>query len=108
MIIGGPYNSGILAGGSHFNYEPAPAPIVARVRRLERHCADHGVPLAAAALQFPLAHPQIVSVIPGMAGRGQVEETLRLMNTAIPASFWSTLREDGLLHPDAPTPETRS
>ena len=107
IVIGGPYNSGILAGGSHFNYEPAPEPIVAKVRRLKQHCALFGVTLAAAALQFPLAHPQIVSVIPGMAGRSQVEETSRLMNTAIPAGFWSALREDGLLHPDAPTPEGR-
>lgn len=108
VIIGGPYNSGILAGGSHFNYEPAPEAILAKVRRLERHCADHGVTLAAAALQFPLAHPQIVSVIPGMAGRHQVEENTRLMSIAISAEFWSALREHGLLHPDAPTPEGRS
>jgi D-threo-aldose 1-dehydrogenase len=107
IIVGGPYNSGILAGGTHFNYEPAPQAVIAKVRRLERHCALHGVSLAAAALQFPLAHPQIVSVIPGMAGRHQVEETTRLLNAAIPAGFWSALREDGLLHPDAPTPKGR-
>jgi D-threo-aldose 1-dehydrogenase len=107
VIIGGPYNSGILAGGTHFNYEPAPEPILAKVSRLKQHCTLHGVTLAAAALQFPLAHPQIVSVIPGMAGRRQVEEASRLMNTAIPAGFWSALREDGLLHPDAPIPKGR-
>jgi len=108
IIVGGPYNSGILAGGAHFNYEPAPAPIVERVRRLEVQCARFGVPLAAAALQFPLAHPQIVSVIPGMAGRSQVEDAIRLMRIAIPAGFWIALREEGLLHPAAPTPEGRS
>lgn len=108
IVIGGPYNSGILAGGHHFNYEPAPAPIVERVRRLEAQCRRFSVPLAAAALQFPLAHPQVVSVIPGMAGRQQVEETSRLMRVGIPADFWSSLREEGLLHPGAPTPEGRS
>ena len=108
IIVGGPYNSGILAGGAHFNYEPAPAPIVERVRRLEVQCARFGVPLAAAALQFPLAHPQIVSVIPGMAGRSQVEDAIRLTRIAIPAGFWIALREEGLLHPAAPTPEGRS
>ena len=108
IIIGGPYNSGILAGGLHFNYEPAPASILETVRQLEAQCEQFGVPMAAAALQFPLAHPQIVSVIPGMAGRHQVEETIRLMNTAIPAGFWSALREAGLLHRDAPTPKDRS
>src|SRR3546814_142082 len=73
VVIGGPYNSGILAqgvgGGAplHYNYEPPPAAIIARVARIEAVCAAHGVPMAAAALQFPLAHPQIASVIPGMA-----------------------------------------
>src|SRR6266702_3496677 len=72
IVVGGPYNSGILATGTrhggtlHYDYGIAPQAVVARVRRLEMHCERHGVPLAAAALQFPLAHPQVASVIPGL------------------------------------------
>jgi D-threo-aldose 1-dehydrogenase len=114
IVIGGPYNSGILAEGTkgpgprHFNYEPAPQAVVERVRRLEEVCEAHSVPLPAAALHFPLAHPQVVSVIPGMAGRAQVEATIRLANAEIPAAFWAALRAEGLLHPDAPTPKGRA
>ena len=114
IVIGGPYNSGILAEGTkgpgpyHFNYEPAPGAIIERVRRIEAVCDAFSVPLAAAALQFPLAHPQVVSVIPGMAGRAQVAATMTLIDTEIPAAFWSALRDEGLLHPAAPTPKGRS
>jgi D-threo-aldose 1-dehydrogenase len=114
IVIGGPYNSGILAEGvkgsgpHYFNYEPAPEDVLERVRRIEAVCDAFALPLAAAALQFPLAHPQVVSVIPGMAGRAQVEATRRLMNTRIPGAFWTALRGEGLLHPDAPTPKGQS
>jgi D-threo-aldose 1-dehydrogenase len=110
VIVGGPYNSGILAQGVggpgpvHYNYAPAPADIVARVARLEAVCARFGVPLAAAALQFPLAHRQVRSVIPGMASAGEVDEAVRLMQVAIPDALWTALREDDLLHAQAPTP----
>ncbi len=72
IVVGGPYNSGILAVGTntgaplYYNYEPAPQEIVEKVRRIEAVCARHGVPLAAAALQFPLAHGLVASVIPGL------------------------------------------
>jgi D-threo-aldose 1-dehydrogenase len=113
IVIGGPYNSGILAEGTkgpgphHFNYEPAPEAVIERVRRIEAVCEAFSVPLAAAALHFPLAHPQVVSVIPGVAGRAQVAATIRLANTEIPAAFWAALRAENLLHPDAPTPKGR-
>ncbi|WP_044559043.1 aldo/keto reductase [Azospirillum sp. B4] len=110
VVVGGPYNSGILVNGTrgnaplYYNYEPAPAAIVDRVRRLEAVCDRFGVPLAAAALQFPLAHPVVASVIPGMADAAQVAQTTALMDTAIPAGLWQELRAEGLLHPAAPTP----
>lgn len=110
LVIAGPYNSGILAkgvrGGSvpNFNYEPAPAAIVARVGRIEDICAAHGVPLAAAALQFPLAHPQVAAVVPGMGTVAQVDDALTLIRHPIPAAFWSDLRAAGLIRPDAPVP----
>ena len=110
VIVGGPYNSGILAQGVggegpfHYNYAPAPPDVVARVARLEAICARYDTPLAAAALQFPLAHPQVRSVIPGMASPSEVDEAVRLMQVAIPDTLWTALREDDLLHAQCPTP----
>ncbi len=110
IIVGGPYNSGILATGTrqggplHYNYEPAPAAVIERVRRLEAHCDRYHVPLAAAALQFPLAHPQIASVIPGLASRQQIGRTLTLYETPIPAELWQDLKHEGLVRADAPVP----
>ncbi|MBW8860231.1 MAG: aldo/keto reductase [Caulobacter sp.] len=107
IIVGGPFNSGILVEGArpgaHYNYGPASAEIVERVRRLEAVCLAHATPLAAAALQFPLAHPQVQSVIPGMSGPGQVRQALAWAEHAIPDALWDDLRAEGLLHPDAPT-----
>jgi len=116
VILGGPFNSGILATGVkhadsasgkvplHYNYEPAPQEIITRVAQLETVCEEFGVPLAAAALQFPVAHPQICSVLAGFASDAQVQQALVWMNTRIPAEFWQRLRECDLLHPAAPTP----
>lgn len=111
IVLGGPYNSGILAKGVrhggevHYDYQPAPAHIVQRVGAIEDVCAAHGVPLAAAALQFPLAHPQVVSVIPGMNSPRQVAEAITLMDTAIPPSLWRDLKDRGLIRADAPIPD---
>lgn len=111
LVIAGPYNSGILAKGvrhggaiPNFNYEPAPPAIVERVGAIEDICARHGVPLAAAALQFPLAHPQIASVVPGMGSVRQVDDALALMAQPIPAVLWGELRDAGLIRRDAPVP----
>lgn len=104
IVIGGPFNSGILVGKDTFNYSAAPADVVARVRRIQSVCATHGVALHRAALQFVLAHPAVVSVIPG----GQtVEETamnVGALDEAIPAAFWSDLKSAGLLSANVPTP----
>lgn len=107
VIVGGPFNSGALVettGTLHYDYGPASAQIIERVGRLRRICAAHGVPLAAAALQFPLAHPVVISVIPGMGKADQVADAVRWMATPIPAALWDDLRTDGLLREDAPTP----
>ena len=110
IVVGGPYNSGILATGTrhsgvlHYDYGVAPPAIVDRVQRLETHCERYGIPLAAAALQFPLAHPLVASVIPGLRGALQIERTLELYNTSIPGDFWRDLKNEGLLHSDAPIP----
>lgn len=110
IILGGPFNSGILVEGAnsgrvvHYNYEPAPPPIVDRVRKLEGVCADHGVPLAAAALQFPLAHPAVATVVVGMADASQVADAAQWATANIPQALWHDLKAQGLLHPAAPTP----
>lgn len=110
MVIGGPYNSGILATGTghggalYYNYAPAPAAVIERVRRLESCCAEFAIPLAAAALQFPLAHPSVVSVIPGLVSAAQIAQTGALYATEIPVEFWSALKRQDLLRSDAPCP----
>jgi len=109
VIIGGPYNSGILASGAvsgaKFNYQDAPAEIVERVRKLEEVCRRHSVPLKAAAVQFPLAHPAVASVIPGPRSAVEVEENLAQMAVPIPGDFWRDLQTDNLLPDEAPVPE---
>ena len=110
IVVGGPYNSGILAVGSktaaplYYDYEPAPSHVVEKVRRIEAVCDRHGVPLAAAALQFPLAHPLVASVIPGVDSPQRVDQTVALYRRAIPAALWQELRHQELLRPDAPLP----
>ncbi|MDE2848225.1 MAG: aldo/keto reductase [Gemmatimonadota bacterium] len=108
IIIGGPYNSGILAqgavDGAKFDYRKAPSHIVEKVRRIEAVCGRHGTPLKAAALQFPLAHPAVAAVIPGARSPEEVDENVRMFEVEIPTDFWSELREDGLIPDEAPTP----
>ena len=94
IILGGPYNSGILAGGEHYNYETAPPEIVAGKKRLETLCAEHGVPLKAAALQFPLRHPAIACVVAGARTASEARENCEMMAHTIPRRFWDALTEE--------------
>jgi D-threo-aldose 1-dehydrogenase len=107
-VIGGPLNSGILARGAHgggaFDYGQAPPAVVARVEALDAVCRRFEVPLVAAALQFPGAHPVVVSVIPGPQTIAELNANLASLATPIPGELWAALRDEGLLHPDAPTP----
>ncbi len=108
IVIGGPFNSGILATGArpgaHFNYLPAPDDILTRVGRIEAVCERHGVPLVAAALQFPVAHPAVVSVIPGAVTPEEIESGRKAMEAPIPPVLWEELKHEGLLRSDAPVP----
>ena len=104
IVVGGPLNSGILAGRDTWNYRTAPAEVVARVDAIRAVCDSHGVPLAAAALQFPLAHPAVAAIIPGPRNADEFRVNLDLFQHAIPAALWQDLRQAGLLHPEAPTP----
>ncbi|MDH3659873.1 MAG: aldo/keto reductase [Alphaproteobacteria bacterium] len=104
VVIGGPFNSGILVGGKTWNYAEAPSDIVERVTGIKRVCVAHGIPLPAAALQFPLAHPVVSSVIPGTRNQHEQRELLSWWKTEIPSGLWDDLRSENLLDQAAPTP----
>jgi len=108
IIVGGPFNSGILATGAvegaRYDYAPAPPDILERVRRIEKVCRAHGVKLIEAALQFVLGHPAVKTVIPGANAPDQIRANLRLLEAKIPLSLWSDLKAEGLLRSDAPVP----
>jgi D-threo-aldose 1-dehydrogenase len=104
IVIGGPLNSGILAGRVTWNYRTAPPEIVARVDAIKAVCDSHRVPLAAAALQFPLAHSAVAAIIPGPRDVDEFHANLKLLRHPIPARLWADLRDAGSLHPEAPTP----
>lgn len=108
MIVGGPFNSGLLAGaeapGTTYDYDTVPAPVLARARALYAVAARHGVDVGAAALQFPLAHPAVVSVIPGARSADEVAMNVARMRAPIPAAFWAECVDAGLIDSAAPLP----
>jgi len=108
IILGGPFNSGILATGpiegARYDYAPAPPDVLEQVRRIEAVCRAHNVKLIEAALHFVLAHPAVKTVIPGANAPDQIAANIRLLDAKIPASLWSDLKSEGLLRPDAPVP----
>lgn len=106
IVVGGPYNSGILATGARpgafYNYDPAPRAVLDRVARIEAVCAAHGVRLVDAAFQFPLRHPAVVSVIPGGQGLDEMAGNLAAAAAQIPQALWDDLKAQGLLRAEAP------
>ena len=108
VIVGGGFNSGILATGAvegaKYNYAPAPAEVMEKVRGMEAVCAEHDVPLAAAALQFVVAHPAIPTFMAGTRTVEQLRANLDWFSRPIPSAFWAELKSRGLLREDAPTP----
>jgi len=108
IILGGPYNSGILATGAvrdaWLHYEPAPRAALDKVAALEAVCRGYGVPLKAAALQFPLHHRCVATVIPGMRNSAETADNLAMLSTPIPVDLWRELKHAGLIDTSAPTP----
>ena len=108
VVVGGGFNSGILATGARpgakYNYQPAPPAIMDRTAKIEQVCAEFAVPLAAAALQFVVAHPAIPSFIAGVRNVAQLRQNLDWFSQPIPEAFWNELKRRELLRPDAPTP----
>jgi D-threo-aldose 1-dehydrogenase len=108
VVIGAVFASGILATGpiegAKYKYAPAEAEVLERTHKIETVCSRHGTPLAAAALQFPLAHPIVSAIIPGALAPEHVQQNLKLYRHVIPVDLWSELKSEGLLREDAPTP----
>jgi D-threo-aldose 1-dehydrogenase len=111
IICGGPFNSGILAAGSrkaaqsHYDYAPPPAEVLERVRALETCCDEFGVPLQAAALQFPLGSPCVSTVVAGCSSGAESRNVAAMFAHPIPAAFWRALRERRLVDPATVLPE---
>jgi D-threo-aldose 1-dehydrogenase len=108
VILGGPYNSGILTGGvkpgATHDYVAAPAQLIEKAQKIEAVCQRHGVELGAAAMQFPLFHPAVCSVIPGALAAAEVQQNIARLSAKIPVELWSELKRERLLDPTAPTP----
>jgi D-threo-aldose 1-dehydrogenase len=109
VVIGGPFNSGLLVEAAnsrvlHYDYGIAPPEITAKVRALRSICAQFEVPLPAAALRFPAAHPAVTCVLPGLGSGQQIEQTLEWRDWCIPPQLWVALREAGLISTAAPVP----
>ena len=107
VICGGVFNSGILADpgpGAHYNYRPAPPEVVERARRLQVVCERHGVPLPAAAIQFPLGHPAVASVVVGARSTTELDEDIAMFRWPVPSALWADLRREDLIAAEAPTP----
>jgi D-threo-aldose 1-dehydrogenase len=104
IVIGGPYNSGLLAGGNTFDYQKAPPDMIDKARRIRAACDAVGIDIKAAALQFCAAHPVVASVIPGARTPHEVRQNVALMQAQIPLELWAALHDEGLLPEAAPTP----
>lgn len=106
LVIGGAYNSGILATGpkpgAYYNYDPAPQEILDRVAKIQTVCEAHGTRLVDAAFQFPLQHPSVISVIPGGQGVAEMESNFRAAAAEIPPALWAAVKAEGLMRADAP------
>ena len=106
IVNGGPLNSGVLAGGAHYDYAAVPRHVTERVEALSRVCQAHRVSLPEAAIQFAGAHPAVVSVIAGAQSADEVKANAAALSHPAPAAFWQALKDQGLLDPAAPIPET--
>ncbi|MCM2292709.1 aldo/keto reductase [Allorhizobium sp. BGMRC 0089] len=102
MVIAGAFNSGLLAGNRKFNYAEAPPELLAQVEKIAATCAEQGVSMQAAALQFPLLHPASVSVVSGARNGAQMRANIGWFEEKIPASFWKTLQDKGVIAGNAP------
>lgn len=106
IIAAAPFNSGVLAGGTHFDYRQVDPATASRVDRLRQACARHDVPLAAAALQFPLLHPAVAACVAGAHSAAELAANIRHLERPIPGEFWEALRDEGSIDARVPLPMT--
>ncbi|UTR16872.1 aldo/keto reductase [Salipaludibacillus sp. LMS25] len=104
IVVGAPYGSGIIAGGSHYEYSEASSEISSTVDKLNALANAHNVNLIAAALQFSAAHPAVAAVIPGTTRPERIEQNIAALHEEIPTAFWQELRDKGFVSPEAPLP----
>ncbi|CAK8581575.1 MULTISPECIES: aldo/keto reductase [Priestia] len=104
IVVGGPYSSGVLAGGTHFEYQKASSDIMAKVEKIKAIADRHQISIKAAAVQFSLANPAVAAVIPGASRPERIAEDKAALNTVIPAAFWEEMREQKLVASYAPLP----
>ena len=111
IILGGVFNSGILATGpiknAKYNYQIAPPEVIKQVQKIEEICISHKVQLKDAAIQFVLGHPAVKTVVPGVISESQIHENTKILESKIPLSLWSDLKTAGLIRTDAPTPKEK-
>lgn len=105
IVVGAPYNSGALVGGAHYNYQQITPDIKKKVEQMQEIADHHKINLKAAALQFSMAHPVTKAVIPGSSRPDRMAEDIKALKEEIPASFWSDLKDRGLVSNKAPLPE---
>ncbi|TDL91731.1 aldo/keto reductase [Vibrio vulnificus] len=104
IVVGGPYSSGVLAGGTHFEYQKASPEIMEKVEKIKNLADRHGISIKAAALQFSLANPAVAAVVPGASKPERIAEDKAALNTVIPVAFWEEMREQKLVAANAPLP----
>jgi D-threo-aldose 1-dehydrogenase len=104
IVVGGPYSSGVLVGGSHFEYAPATPEILNKVAKIKAIADNYGVSMKSAGLQFSLANPAVAAVIPGASKPDRIAEDNEALNAVVPDEFWEALRVQNLVNPAAPLP----
>ncbi|WP_416148281.1 aldo/keto reductase [Salipaludibacillus sp. HK11] len=104
IVVGAPYGSGVIAGGSHYEYKKAPSKINSKVELMNEIANRHQVSLISAALQFSAAHPAVAAVIPGTTRPERIQENISAMNAEIPVAFWQEMKEQNLISAEAPLP----
>ncbi|MCQ6268252.1 aldo/keto reductase [Fictibacillus sp. WQ 8-8] len=104
IVVGAPFNSGVLVGGDHFDYGKIPDDIASKAKRMKQIAEKHQISIKSAALQFSMAHPAVAAVIPGSTRTEHVKEDIAAAKEKIPSAFWQELREQSLVAPNAPLP----
>ena len=106
LVLGGPYNSGILASNldedSTYFYDPSPPKVIEKAKKIKQVCDRYDTPLKAAAIQFGLMHPSVAATIPGPRSPEEIKDNINMASISIPGDLWKELKQENLIHPDCP------